>query len=71
MHGTILWNWRAHRELKSSQGTGGLDYGTYLRDVESLPQDTPLLIEHLKTAEEYDLAREYIFSVGKETGVDL
>ena len=52
-------------------GTGGLDYRAYLRGLEALPQDAPLLIEHLKTAEEYDLAREYIFSVGKEIGVSF
>jgi sugar phosphate isomerase/epimerase len=52
-------------------GTGHLDYRTYLRGLEALPQDAPLLIEHLKTAEEYDLAREYIFSVGKEIGVSF
>lgn len=52
-------------------GTGGLDYRTYLRGLEALPQDAPLLIEHLKGAEEYDLAREYIVSVGEEIGVSL
>lgn len=52
-------------------GTGGLDYRTFLRGLEALPQDAPLLIEHLKTAEEYDLAREYIFSVGKEIGISF
>ena len=52
-------------------GTGSLDYRTYLRGLEALPQDAPLLIEHLKTSEEYNLAREYIFSVGKEIGVSF
>ena len=52
-------------------GTGGMDYRTYLRELEALPQDAPLLIEHLKTAEEYDLAREYIFSVGKDIGISF
>lgn len=52
-------------------GTGHLDYRTYLRGLEALPQDAPLLIEHLKTPEEYDLAREYVFSVGKEIGISF
>jgi len=52
-------------------GTGGLDYRTYLRGLEALSQDAPLLIEHLKTAEEYDLAREYIFSVGKDIDISF
>ena len=50
-------------------GTGRVDYQTYLRGLEALPQDAPLLIEHLKTAEEYDLARECIFSEGKKIGI--
>ena len=52
-------------------GTGALDYCTYLRGLEALPQDAPLLIEHLETSEEYDLAREYIFSVGEEIGISF
>ncbi len=52
-------------------GTGDLDYRTYLRRLEALPQDASLLIEHLSTAEEYDLARECIFSVGEELGISF
>ncbi len=52
-------------------GTGGMDYRTFLRGLEALPQDAPLLIEHLKTPEEYNLAKEYIFSVGKEIGISF
>lgn len=52
-------------------GTGGLDYKTYLRGLEALPQDAPLLIEHLSSAEEYDLAREHILSVGAEIGISF
>ena len=52
-------------------GTGNMDYRTFLRGLEALPQDAPLLIEHLKTPEEYELAKEYIFSVGKEIGVSF
>ena len=52
-------------------GTGSMDYRTFLRGLEALPQDAPLLIEHLKTAEEYTQAREYIFSVGKEIGISF
>jgi len=52
-------------------GTGSMDYRTYLRGLESLSQDAPLLIEHLATAEEYNLAKEYIFSVGEEIGISF
>jgi sugar phosphate isomerase/epimerase len=52
-------------------GTGKLDYHTYLRCLNALPQTATLLIEHLKNAEEYKAARDYIFSVGKEIGVSF
>ena len=52
-------------------GTGKLDYRTYLRELNALPQNPPLMIEHLSTEEEFTLAREYIFSVGKEIGVSF
>lgn len=50
-------------------GTGNLDYKTYLKGLEALPQNPPLMIEHLSTEEEYTLAREYIMSVGNEIGI--
>jgi sugar phosphate isomerase/epimerase len=52
-------------------GTGYIDYSTYLKGLERLPQDAPLMIEHLSSAEEYDLAREYIFSVGEKIGISF
>jgi sugar phosphate isomerase/epimerase len=52
-------------------GTGRLDYRTYLRGINALPQNPPLMIEHLSTEEEFTLAREYIFSVGKEIGISF
>lgn len=68
---SLLTNQLTTHINEARPGTGGLDYPTYLRGLEALPQDAPLLIEHLNTAEEYDLARKYIFSVGKEIGVSL
>jgi sugar phosphate isomerase/epimerase len=52
-------------------GTGRLDYRTYLECLANLPGDTPLMIEHLKTAEEYALARDHILQVGREVGVSF
>ncbi len=52
-------------------GTGNLDYETYLRGLERLPQNPPLMIEHLNTEEEYTLAREYIMSVGQRIGISF
>ena len=34
-------------------GRGQIDYATYLRELTQLPVDAPLMLEHLKTAEEY------------------
>ncbi len=34
-------------------GRGQIDYATYLRELTKLPVDAPLMLEHLKTAEEY------------------
>ena len=50
-------------------GTGVLDYATYLNRLAALPADVPLMLEHLKTAEEYDKARQYIMATGSKAGV--
>jgi|GEM_PF-4746694 len=46
--------------LLPKPGRGGLDYGTYLREVTSLGREVPLLLEHLRTPEEYEEARQFI-----------
>ena len=48
---------------------GGLDYRTYLKRLANLPGDVPLMIEHLKTKEEYDQAHGHIQKVGREVNV--
>ncbi len=50
-------------------GQGSLDYATYLRRLAELPQEPPLMIEHLKGAAEYDRAREHILKAGKDLGL--
>lgn len=52
-------------------GRGGMDYVTYLRNVTSLQQEVPLMLEHLKTAEEYDEARQYVMKKAKEAQIQL
>lgn len=52
-------------------GTGGLDYHTYLRELNKLEPDIPLMLEHLPTAEEYALAAEYVRKVAKEEGIAM
>ncbi len=41
-------------------GRGRMDYGVYLSELAKLPVDAPLMLEHLKTAEEYAEGRSYI-----------
>jgi sugar phosphate isomerase/epimerase len=50
-------------------GAGKLDYATYLRRLARLPQNPPLMMEHLSTAEEYNQARDYIVNVGTQAGL--
>lgn len=52
-------------------GRGGMDYVTYLRNVTALPQRVPLMLEHLRTPEEYDEARLFIMKIAQETGIPL
>jgi len=52
-------------------GRGQLDYRAYLRGLSGLPVDAPLMLEHLKTAEEYDEGRHYIQKVAREMGLSF
>ncbi len=52
-------------------GTGSLDYATFLRRLAQLPQNPPLMIEHLKTAEEYAAGAKFITEVGKKEGLSF
>ena len=51
-------------------GLGNLDYVVYLKELTKL-NDVPLMMEHLETAEEYDLAAKHIRSVGKSINISL
>lgn len=51
-------------------GEGVLDYRTYLSELNQLPREVPLMLEHLK-GEEYAVARDRIFAVGDVIGVDF
>ena len=52
-------------------GLGGLDYHTFLQELDKLSPDTPLMLEHLRGAEQYALAADHIRSVAREMGVKL
>ena len=50
-------------------GRGELDYAAYLTELSRLPIDAPLMLEHLKTPEEYDEARAYVKRTGERAGI--
>lgn len=55
--------------LEVVPGRGVMDYKTYLRNIAALPHDAPLMLEHLKTAAEYDEGRAWIQKQAVEAGV--
>jgi sugar phosphate isomerase/epimerase len=55
--------------LEVIPGRGKIDYATYLKSLASLPIDAPLMLEHLKTAEEYAEGAGYIRKVAAQAGV--
>lgn len=52
-------------------GRGVIDYKAYLECLAELPADVPLMLEHLKTAEEYAEARLYIRRVARSRGLSF
>jgi sugar phosphate isomerase/epimerase len=52
-------------------GRGQVDYQAYLIELAKLGGEVPLMLEHLKTAEEYDEGRLYIQKVAAASGVKL
>lgn len=52
-------------------GLGGLDYAVFLKELDKLSPDIPLMLEHLPTEEEYRLAAEYIRSVAGENQIKI
>ena len=52
-------------------GLGNLDYRVLLREMDRLPADTPLMLEHLEREEDYRLSAAYIRQVADDVGVSL
>lgn len=55
--------------LEVIPGRGAIDYKTYLTELAQCPVEAPLMLEHLKTAEEYDEGKQYILRMGREAGL--
>lgn len=52
-------------------GDGGLDLGAMLRALDTLPADTPVLLEHMHSEEDYLRAGEHVRKVAAESGVEF
>jgi sugar phosphate isomerase/epimerase len=52
-------------------GLGNLDYRTYLSEIAKLPTPPPIMIEHLKTAKEYQMAADHIRFVARKNGLKI
>lgn len=55
--------------VETIPGRGQIDYTAYLRGLASLPREVPLMLEHLKTADEYLEGATYIRKVGAAAGL--
>lgn len=52
-------------------GRGEIDYRGQLAAIAALPNDAPLMLEHLKTAEEYAEGAKWIRGIGNAAGVSF
>jgi len=57
--------------LEVVPGRGQIDYRQYLLELSRLPTEAPLMLEHLKTADEYVEGATYIRSVAQQAGIAL
>jgi len=65
-------DWPAELQVHFTEvvpGRGQIGYRPVLEELSKLSVDAPLMLEHLKTAEEYEEAKRHILKVGAETGV--
>jgi sugar phosphate isomerase/epimerase len=52
-------------------GLGRIDYRAFLGELARLPADTPMMLEHLQTAEDYAQAAAYVRDVAGQMGITL
>ena len=48
-----------------------MDYTRHLRRLVALPQQPPLMLEHLPNAEEYEKGRQYLVALGHRLGISV
>jgi sugar phosphate isomerase/epimerase len=52
-------------------GLGVLDFRVFLHELNRLDPNTPVMLEHLVTEEEYDLAAEYLHTLALEENISI
>ncbi len=68
----LVWDVEMNLHFREvAPGKGALDYTTYLKRLSELPQNPPLMLEHLATAEDYAGARDYLFNLAPKAGVSF
>lgn len=50
-------------------GTGGIDYTVLMQEIAKLPADTPAMLEHMETEEEYTQAAEVVEGFARNIGM--
>jgi sugar phosphate isomerase/epimerase len=57
--------------VECALGDGEVDYVTYLNRMATLPNDVPLMVEHMRDHAEYLKCRDHLFKVASEAQVAL
>lgn len=68
---TLLEGKLTVRIIEVRPGMGRLNYSTLLTELEAVSTNMPLLIEHLKTEEDYTESARYVSDVAARAGVPL
>jgi sugar phosphate isomerase/epimerase len=66
----VVWQReRGFHFAEAIPGTGVLDFRTYLTELDRLPGDIPLLLEHLYSPEEYRQGYDHLTALADELGI--
>ena len=57
--------------VECPSGDGVYDHATMLNRLATLPQEVPLVIEHMRNHEDYLKCRNHLFKVASEIGVSV
>ena len=66
----LVWDIEMNVHFREvAPGQGKMDYATYLKRLAALPNDAPLMMEHLAAVKDYDVPRAYLLDLGPKVGV--